>query len=240
MIISLLRSGIDNQTIITVIAFLFAVLISISIHEYSHGFIAKKMGDDTAERLGRLTLNPIAHLDLFGTLAFFVFGFGWAKPVPINPLNFREYRKGIFLTSIAGVVANIFVAFFGAGLYVLMARLSAIEMGQFLTFIVTFFEILFFYLMFINLQLAIFNLIPIAPLDGFNILYALTKEGNKIVRFLQRYGNFILIGLLITVAVVEPYLPFLNGSSLMYYLASLIALPMQNFWIFGLNDLFLI
>ena len=240
MIISLLHNGIDGQTIISVIAFLLAVLISISIHEYAHGYVAKKMGDNTAQMLGRLTLNPLAHLDIFGTLAFFIFGFGWAKPVPINPINFKEYRKGIFLTSIAGVVANLFVAFFGAGLYIITIRLSAIEMSQFLTFIVTLFKIIFYNLMFLNLQLAIFNLIPIAPLDGFNIFYSLTKEGNKAVKFLQKYGSYILIGLLIVVSLIEPYLPFLNGNSLMYFLASLIASPIQSFWIFGLYDLFLI
>ena len=119
MIISLLRNGITEQTIVSIIAFLFAVAISISVHEFAHAYVAYKNGDDTASRLGRYTINPLAHLDLFGTIAFFVFGFGWAKPVPINPVKFKEYRKGIFLTSIAGIIANIFLAFFGAGLLVL-------------------------------------------------------------------------------------------------------------------------
>ena len=233
MIISLLRNGFDNQTVVIIIAFLLAVLFSISVHEFAHGYVASKMGDDTAQRLGRLTLNPLAHLDLFGTLAFFVFGFGWAKPVPINPVNFKEYRKGIFLTSIAGIVANIFLAFFGAGLYVLFSKLTTLEVNQFLNFVIDFMQIVSFYLLFINIQLAIFNLLPIAPLDGFNILYSLTKENNKVVKFLHVYGSFVLIGVLIFVSIIEAYLPFLNGNSLMYYLANLIAVPMQNFWLFG-------
>lgn len=233
MIISLLRNGFDNQTVLVIIAFLLAVLFSISVHEFAHGYVAHQMGDDTAKRLGRLTLNPLAHLDLFGTLAFFIFGFGWAKPVPINPVNFKEYRKGIFLTSIAGIVANIFLAFFGAGLYVAFSKLAAIETSQFVSFVIDFMQIISFYLLFINIQLAIFNLLPIAPLDGFNILFSLTKENNKVVRFLHYYGGFTLIGILIFVSVIEAYLPFLNGSSLMYYLANLIAVPMQNFWLFG-------
>lgn len=239
MIIQLFKNGIDGETVIYVVAFLIAVMFSISIHEFAHGYVANKMGDDTAKRLGRLTLNPLAHLDVFGTLAFFVFGFGWAKPVPINPIKFKEYRKGIFLTSIAGIVANIFFAFFGAGLYVLTYRLSLLVSGQFLTFLTTFFKILFGQILYINLQLAIFNLIPIFPLDGFNILYSLTREGNKVIRFFQRYGNYLLIGILIFVSVIEPYLPFLDGGSLMFYLANLIAVPMQDFWFFGLYSLFI-
>ena len=238
MIISLLRNGIDSETIISVIAFLLAVLVCVSGHEFAHAYVAKKMGDDTAQKMGRYTLNPLAHLDLFGTLAFFVFGFGWAKPVPVNPVKFKEYRKGIFLTSIAGIVANIFMAFFASGFYVLFYRLSLIETNQFISFIISFFKIIFAYLTIINLQLAIFNLIPIAPLDGFNMVYSLTKEGNRVVKFLFKYGSFILIGLLIFVSVIEPYLPFLGGGTLMQYLANFIAMPMQNFWYYGLLQIF--
>ena len=235
MIINLLRNGINDQTIIAVIAFLIAVAISISVHEFAHAYIANKNGDDTAKLMGRYTLNPLAHLDLFGTIAFFVFGFGWAKPVPINPLKFKEYKKGIFLTSSAGIIANIFLAFLGAGLLVLFNQIFASASSQIGEFLLNFSNIFFSYVIFINLQLAIFNLIPIFPLDGFNILSSLTSGTNRVVIFLRRYGAIILLATLLFLSIIEPYLSFLNGGSIIYYLANLIAVPMINFWQFGIN-----
>ena len=91
--IRILQKGFTNETIFYIVAFLLAIMFSISIHEFAHAFVAQKNGDDTAKRMGRLSLNPLAHLDLFGAIAFLLFGFGWAKPVPINPLKFKSYRK---------------------------------------------------------------------------------------------------------------------------------------------------
>ena len=222
MITNIIQNGFDNSTIFYIVAFLIAVMFSISIHEYAHGFVAYKMGDDSALRLGRLTLNPIAHLDLFGTLAFLFFGFGWARPVPINPLHFREYRKGLFLTSIAGIVANIFMAFFSAGAYILIQKIGANATGQFAEFLVTFFGLLFYQLFVLNLGLAVFNLIPIAPLDGFNVISSLTKRGNRFVMFLAQYGFLILLLLLLT-----GYFGTLLG-----YVVNFIGVPMLDFWDF--------
>ena len=232
MIIDMLRGAYGDQTITYVVAFLIAIAFSISIHEFAHGYVANKLGDDTAKRLGRLSLNPLAHIDLFGTLAFLFVGFGWAKPVPINPIKFKEYRKGIFLVSIAGIVANFFVALFSAGAYVVCLRLATLATGQFSVFITSFLQIFFYLLLQINLSLAIFNLIPIFPLDGFNVIFALTKQGNKFVEFLRRYGNYLLIGMLVFMTLIEPYLPFLEGGSLIGYLANLIARPMLMMWSF--------
>ena len=240
MIINILKGGIGNETIMVLIAFLLAILISISIHEFSHGYVANNMGDDTAKKMGRLTLNPLAHLDTFGTLAFLIFGFGWAKPVPINPTKFKEYRKGIFLTSIAGIVSNVFLAFFSSGAYILMLKLASIADGQFLVFLTTFFKYFFYQLIYINLGLALFNLIPIAPLDGFNMIFSLTKEGNKVVEFLKRYGSYILIGLLLFMTLIEPLLPFLNGTSMLFYIANFIAEPMQMFWLVSIFNMWVI
>lgn len=196
--ISFLRNGFTNESIIIIICFLFAILFSLSFHEFAHAYVANKMGDDTAKRLNRLTLNPLAHLDIVGTICFVLFGFGWAKPVPINPLNFKEYRKGLFLTSIAGIVANIFLAFFASGAYVLMLKLNALATTGFWGFVTTFLVILFEELIYINLGLAVFNLLPIFPLDGFNIISSLTRRGNEFQRFMMKYGSIILIAMFVT------------------------------------------
>lgn len=220
--IEILKNGFTEQAIISSIAFLFAILISISVHEYAHGYVAYKMGDDTAKQLGRLTLNPFAHFDIFGFLSFLFVGFGWAKPVPINPVKFKEYRKGIFLTSIAGIVANIFLAFFSMGLYVLITKINVNITNNFLLFVLSFLEIFFNEVAIINLSLAIFNLIPIAPLDGFNLIFSLTKSENKFVKFVSQYGYIILLVLVIT--------PIL--SYVMNFAINGVFLPFYNFWNF--------
>ncbi len=218
--IRILRNGFTDETIFYIVAFLLAIMISISVHEFAHAYVAYRNGDDTAKLRGRLSLNPLAHLDIFGTISFLLFGFGWARPVPINPLHFKEYRKGIFLTSIAGIVANIFLAFFSAGIYVLFFKLEAYATNQIANFAVTFLKILFSELFTINLGLAIFNLIPIYPLDGFNIIYSLSKRANKFLSFMMKYGSFILLALFIT-SVFDIALS---------YLMNLIGVPMVNFW----------
>ena len=196
--INFLRNGFTNETLLVIICFLFSILISLSFHEFAHAYVANNIGDDTAKRLGRLTLNPLAHLDLLGTISFVLFGFGWAKPVPINPLNFKEYRKGLFLTSIAGIVANVFLAFFASGAYVLMLKLNALASTEFLAFVTTFLVIFFEEMIYINLGLAVFNLLPIFPLDGFNIISSLTRSGNGFQKFMMKYGSIILLVMFLT------------------------------------------
>ncbi len=162
------------------------LLYSIIIHELAHGWVASRMGDQTARLMGRLSLNPLRHLDPMGTVMLFLFGFGWAKPVPVNFHNLREPRKGMIMVSAAGIIANLMLAF----LAVFLQRLLAPAPSSVL-------ETLLYYMAQINIILASFNLIPIPPLDGSKILmgfspprlqYALSR--------LEPYGFFILIGLL--------------------------------------------
>lgn len=163
------------------------IIFSIIIHEYCHAWMADYLGDSTAKDSGRLTLNPISHIDLFGSILLPLlllisktgFIFGWAKPVPFNPYNLRNQKYGPALVAIAGPLANLLVAF----LFALIIR--------FFPFInPTFFLGIIYY----NILLAIFNLIPIPPLDGSKILFAaLPSSARNFQIFLEQYGFFILI-----------------------------------------------
>lgn len=175
--------------------FIFAIAIlimSVVIHEVSHGYVANALGDPTAKYAGRLTLNPISHLDLFGSFLLPVityllggFIFGWAKPVPYNPYNLKDQKWGPALVGIAGPLSNISVAV----IFGVIIRFSA----AFLTVASPFLQILTL-IIFINLILAVFNLIPIPPLDGSKVLFAFFPyRWHHIQQFLERYGFFILI-----------------------------------------------
>lgn len=213
-----------------ILSFLLAIMFCLSVHEYAHAKVAYKCGDDTAYLSKRMTINPLAHINPIGVICLTLFGFGWANPVPINSAKFKEYRKGIFLTSVAGVLTNFVLAFFGFGLLVLagyiIGKLS-IEFDSFVYYLTTFIYSFISFFATINLNLAIFNLLPIAPLDGFNVIRSLTKGTNKFVNFMQRYGSYILLILLIT---------SLLGIALSY-VNSFFMLPMYTFWnkiIFGI------
>lgn len=179
-----------------------AILFNLTIHEFAHGYVADKLGDPTARLNGRLTLNPLKHLDLFGTLAIFFFHFGWAKPVPLNPYNFRQPRRDMMLASIAGPVANLICAFL-CGLIMRFLPRELIDQTAW-TFVQTvpsnfaeFISIILFSLFFYGLILAAFNLIPIPPLDGSKILYYLLPSNiaHQYMK-IERYGFFILIGVI--------------------------------------------
>jgi Zn-dependent protease len=160
------------------------LLYSIIIHELAHGWVAYRMGDPTAKAAGRLTLNPLKHLDPVGTVMLFLFGFGWARPVPVNFLYVRNTRLGLLLISSAGIAANLAIAF----LAVLLLRLlsSSGMVGQ-----------LLYILAQINIMLASFNLIPIPPLDGSKILMGFLPQGAQYaLSRLEPFGFFIIIGLL--------------------------------------------
>ncbi|MGD0277646.1 MAG: site-2 protease family protein [Syntrophales bacterium] len=162
------------------------LLYSIILHELAHGWVANKMGDSTAKWLGRLSLNPIKHLDPIGTFILLVFGFGWAKPVPVNFENLRDKRKGLILVSSAGIIMNMLLAFVS----LLLLRILSPSPDE-----VTY--TLLYYMAQVNIMLASFNLIPIPPLDGSKILMGFVS--NKVrytLESLEPYGLFIIIGLL--------------------------------------------
>ncbi len=171
------------------------ILLALTFHEYAHAYVADKYGDDTAKQSGRLTLNPLAHLDPLGTIMIFIVHFGWAKPVPINPYKLKNPKKDMLWISASGPLANMILALMsGILLRFIFSIVGAPDQHSIIGLLI----FMVFMSMQINLALAIFNVLPIAPLDGSKILFGLLPskyEGT--IYFLNRYGPFILIGLIV-------------------------------------------
>lgn len=165
-----------------------AVLVCMTVHECSHGLVSYWLGDPTAKRMGRLSWNPLHHLDWLGALCMLVFRFGWAKPVPINPNYYKNFRMGTVLVSIAGPISNILLAFLTLLIYGIVQIFVPIP-DWVLTFVWT--------MVFMNLGLAVFNCLPIPPLDGSKVVFALLPEKayRKVLQY-ERYGFVILIALI--------------------------------------------
>ena len=173
------------------------LLIALVCHEVAHGYVAYLLGDPTAKSQGRLTLNPIKHLDPLGTLAFFIVHFGWAKPVPVNPNFFKDPRKGMLLTAIAGPGVNFLLAAMFA-LVIHILTLTHFEQSQFTDTVIIPLYLISQAGVFVNLILGVFNLLPIPPLDGSNVLaYFLPPNLAYKYMSLNRYGFFILIGIIL-------------------------------------------
>ena len=208
------------EILLIVCAYFLVVLFSLTIHEFAHAFAAYKFGDDTAKLAGRLTLNPFKHLDLWGSVCLLLVGFGWAKPVPINPLKFRQYKKGMFWVSSAGIITNFVLGIiFSVAAYLLQFVCAH---NYFLLF-------LYFFFAFgcsLNFALAIFNLLPLYPLDGFNMISAYAKYDNKFVNFMHKYGQLIMLILIISSAF----------SYILTYSVGYLTLGLDKLWgiIFGM------
>ena len=189
-------SGLAAQPL-TLALLLAAVLVATTCHEFAHAYVANRLGDPTAAQLGRLSLNPVKHLDLLGTLFFVLFGFGWAKPVPVNPANFRNPRQGMLQVALAGPLANVTVAFLLGVVGRTLAPGGSVLLMEMLAFVA-----------WINVILAVFNLIPIPPLDGSRILEAVlpSEHAYAYTRF-QPYGVVVLLLLLYTGVVGRVMLP---------------------------------
>ena len=172
-----------------------AVIIGLTFHEYAHAWTANKLGDPTAKAMGRLTFNPLRHLSVIGTICFLLFRFGWAKPVPINPANFEKPRRGIIITSIAGPTGSLIIAVAFAILARLLSLFLPPDPSSLLSSYV--YSILV-YGTILNILFFFFNLIPIPPLDGSQILFnLLPARYANVYQFLQRFGFFILIGFIV-------------------------------------------
>ena len=171
-----------------------AALIALTLHEYAHGYAAYKLGDNTAKAMGRLSLNPIHHIDPIGALCMVLFHFGWAKPVPINPLNFKDPKKGFAITALAGPLTNLVLGFFTTFIYVLCANTFKVSESAFVTALEKNTLLFLLYFFSINIGLAIFNLIPVPPFDGSRILYVILP--NKWYFKVMKYEKQIYYGVI--------------------------------------------
>ena len=191
MLLSLLRNGFSIDILIGLCASAFVVFCTMPIHEYAHALVATKLGDDTPRLSGRLTLNPLAHIDIMGAVMILLVGFGYAKAVPVNPRNFKNPKAGMALTAAAGPASNLIMSV----IFILLSNISFVIYCKTNDSIVARVAFLFFfYAAMINISLAVFNLIPIPPLDGSSIIVPFLK-GKALSTYyqLQRYAMPILI-----------------------------------------------
>ena len=186
-------------------------MFALSFHEFAHAWMASKCGDNTAARMGRLTLNPMAHLDVMGSLMILFVGFGWAKPVPVDSRNLRDPRKDMMKVAAAGPLSNLLLA--------MLAGMAWRLLGGIDFLLDTNFPVLIFYFTQINIALAVFNLIPVSPLDGSQIFSGyLMKTNPELALKIQSYGPQVLFGLIL--------FGYVTGFSILW----LIMKPFVNFF----------
>ncbi|MBQ9964714.1 MAG: site-2 protease family protein [Clostridia bacterium] len=181
------------QLLLILFGYVVLILVMLPVHELAHAFVANKLGDDTARWHGRLTANPFAHLDLWGTLMLFVFGFGYARPVPVNPRNFRNPKRDMALVALAGPVSNLLMAAISLLLYRVVLSITssaAVVTVAWLVLVWTFASV--------NIGLAVFNLLPIPPLDGSRIFGAILPA--RMAFAMDRYAGQIRILLFVLIA----------------------------------------
>lgn len=201
--------------IVNIICALPAVIIAFTVHEYAHARVADALGDPTPRMMGRLTLDPFAHIDWVGMACMLLVGFGWAKPVQVRSGHFKKPRRDAMLVAVAGPLSNLFLAVAASLLYVIVLRFSlrlgtagAVTMKLLAPFVTW------------NSLLFAFNILPVPPLDGFKVLRGWSKHPNNgFFRFMDNYGRYVLIGLMLTGV----------GSWLVSFISSLVQIPMMTF-----------
>lgn len=194
-LMSLVRGGsVDIMSVVMQIAAVFVIIfLVLPFHEFAHGFVANKLGDPTARLAGRLTFNPLASIDPMGSVFLLLFGFGWAKPVPVDSRYFKNPRTGMVLTALAGPMANLIAAYVGAIIY--YALFAFLPLNNVVWYVLIFLN----YYVYINAVLAVFNLVPIPPLDGSKILAGFLSDRARYM-FYHYQSQLSLIGMILLVS----------------------------------------
>ncbi len=223
----------SRERIIGMLLSLPAILFCLSIHELAHGWMANKLGDHTARNLGRLSLNPLAHIDPFGFIALLVVGFGWAKPVPVITRNFKKPKRDMALTALAGPLSNLLSAFVFGFVYVFVQRLfinqleaNYLDMTEKTVQLWTIGLSILYAFVAINISLAIFNLIPIPPLDGSRILDCFLPQ--KAFVLYHKYEQYITIGLT-AILIFTDVLPIILGPVTGFVETVILFIPQRIF-----------
>lgn len=196
----------DNQSpenaIVMFLITICVFIVSLAVHEFAHALAAYKMGDNTAKLAGRMTLNPFKHLDMFGFIFFLFIGAGWAKPVPVNPNNFNNYKKGARVVSISGVLANFCLGLLATIVIIVLSyfKVNNAVMHYIIAILIIFVQV--------NGLLVMFNILPFPSLDGFNFLTTLVKPDSKVLKFLYQKGLRILIGIILLSIITDLFFGF--------------------------------
>ena len=190
------------------------MLMALSVHESAHGYAAYKLGDPTARNLGRITLNPVKHFDLFGFLSMLVFHIGWAKPVPINTRYFKKPKRDMALTGVAGPISNLLLALvFALAMKLFYFAIAHARFSNETVFMMAvYFRTFLYYGIYLNIALAVFNLIPVPPMDGSRLLFAVLPS--RLYFKIMRYEQYIYIAVIILLAlgVLSPVINFLTNA----------------------------
>lgn len=226
-------NGISREGMLNVLAFIVALVFALVLHELAHGLVALWNGDGTAKAMGRLTLNPVKHFDLTGFLMLLLVGFGWARPVPVNPNNFKHRKWGAFSVSFAGVITNLILAFlFALPYHAIGTRYMYTDKDA--AYYAMYALYMFCYCMVaLNISFALFNLLPLFPLDGYRLISGLTGENNGFMRFVRKYSLYIMLFLLVWDTICRYVSVLTYFSPLYWYISWLgdnIKLGFTAFW----------